>query len=166
MNIIFFNSPIGTNKIRFTISDKKLDFLIKEGVIPKESATLIKKYSDNLSDMDRAFLAHIDKVVFDDYKKPTKVMFDMDLVKMFFLELYRTARMEKLTELDGLQLRALTKGMTDVVTEIEKDKIALRDMPKTIMSKIADLDCFYKVNKVLPQELMIDYNEKYGYRLK
>lgn len=166
MNIIFFNSSIGTNKLSFLISDKKPDALVKEGIIPKEAAILVKKYSQNLSDADKAFLAHIDKTVFDDYKKPTKVLFDMDLVRMFFLDMYRSVRSEKLSDLDALQLRALTKGMSDVVSDIEKDKTLLRDLPKTVMNKIAGLDCFYKVNKEIPQEILIDYNEKYGYRLK
>jgi len=92
MNIIFFNAPLGTNKISFLITEKTIDALKKEGIIPKTSATLIKKYDENLSDQDRAVLTHVDKVVFDDYTKPTKIEFDLDLIRMFFLDIYRAAR--------------------------------------------------------------------------
>jgi hypothetical protein len=166
MNIVFFNSPLGTSKLSFMITSKTVDDLKKEGTIPKESVTLLKKYQENMSDMDKAILVHIDKTLFDNYKKPTEVVFDLDLVRMFFLEMYRSVRGDILKDLDSLQIRALAKGMTDVVSEIEIDKNALRNLPNVVMDKIKNLDCFFKINKVIPQELLVDYIEKYGYRLK
>jgi hypothetical protein len=166
MNIVFFNAPLGTNKISFLITEKTVDALKKEGIIPKTSATLIKKYKENPSDMDRAILTHIDKVLFDNYETPTKVEFDLDLIRMFFLDIYRSARMDAFATLDTLQLRAITSGNSDLAKEIEADKVILRNLPDVVSNKIEKLDCFFKINKVIPNELLVDYKEKYGSRFK
>ena len=166
MNIIFFNAPLGTNKISFLITEKTIDALKKEGIIPKTSATLIKKYDENLSDQDRAVLTHVDKVVFDDYTKPTKIEFDLDLIRMFFLDIYRAARTSTFETLDTLQLRAITSSKLDLVKEIEADKEILRNLLDAVSSKIEKLDCFFKINKIIPNELLVDYDEKYRSRLK
>ena len=166
MNIVFFNAPLGTNKISFLVTEKTVDALKKEEIIPKTSATLIKKYNKNLSEQDQAVLTHIDKVVFDDYTKPTKVIFDLDLIRMFFLDIYRAARADIFSTLDTLQLRAITSGKSELVKEIEADKEILRNLPDVVFSKIEKLDCFFKINKIIPNELLVDYNEKYRSRLK
>jgi hypothetical protein len=166
MNIIFFNNPIGTEKINFIVTEKTLLSLKNEGVIPKNSVTLIKKYDAQMDHFEKSILVHIDKVVFDNYENPREVFFDLDLVKMFFLDLYRNARAEIFKTLDALQLRAIISGNTDVLIGIEEDKAALRNMPDDVAEKMEGLDCFFKINKVIPNILLVDYAAKYEYMLK
>lgn len=166
MNIIFFNNPIGTNKINFTVTDKTVDSLKDDGVIPKNSVTLTKKYCEQMDQSEKAILVHIDKTMFDNYANPTRVIFDLDLVKMFFLDVYRLAREEAFKTLDILQLRAMIDGNKDILAKIEQDKIALRNMPDDVIRKTEGLDCFLKINKVIPEILLVDYNSKYECILK
>ena len=163
MNIVFFNSPLGTKKIRFLVTDKSVDYLKKEGIIPKTSSTLIKKYQEKLSDIDRAFLTHIDKAIFDDYQNPTTLQFDLDLIRLFFVEVYRAAREDVFTTLDSLQLRAISAGNENMRKEIEADKISLRNLPDVVLNKIEKLDNIFEINKLIPNELLVDYKEKYGH---
>lgn len=166
MNIVFFNNPIGTNKISFIVTDRTVNSLKRSGIIPKNSVTLIKEYNEQMDQSEKAILVHIDKTMFDNYENPTKVVFDLDLVRMFFLDVYRFAREEVFKTLDTFQLRAIIHGNTDVLAKIEEDKIALRNMPDDVFKKIEGLDCFFKINKVIPDILLVDYNAKYEYMLK
>jgi hypothetical protein len=166
MNIIFFNNPVGTKKLNFVISNKSIQLLKKETVIPMDSATLVKPYNKDMSDNEKAILVHINKTEFDNYNNPTAVIFDMDLIKMFFLDIYRSARSEIFSILDILQMRAMLSGKQDIVKQIEIDKQILRDLPTEAQYKLKDLDCFFKVNKAVPRELLVDYKEKYEYLLK
>jgi hypothetical protein len=166
MNIIFFNNPVGTKKINFLVTEDSVDDLKNEGIIPKKSAVLVKKYQEDMNDKERAILVHIDKVEFDDYKNPTDVIFDLDLVRMFFIEVYRSVRKETFKTLDSLQIRAIVSGKHEIVESIEQDKKILRDMPNTVIKDIENLDCFFKINQVIPKNILIDYGEKYGYLLK
>jgi hypothetical protein len=63
-------------------------------------------------------------------------------------------------------MRAMLSGKQDVVKQIENDKQILRNLPAEVQYKLKDLDCFFKVNKVVPRELLVDYKEKYEYLLK
>jgi hypothetical protein len=164
MNIVFFNNPVGTKKICFTTSDESVAKLKQIGVIPKKAVTLVKQYSDNPSPSERAILTHIDKAVFDNYTKPTDVVLDLELIKLFFINVFRDMRQDSFSVLDRMQLQAMVTGKTDVAKLIENDKLALRNIPSTL--DYSKCTTFFDVNKVIPPEITVDYEEKYGYMLK
>jgi hypothetical protein len=166
MNIVYFNNPLGTEKINFTITDLDVATLKKNNIIPKKSATLVKQYNEKMTDTAKSILVHIDKVVFDDYTNPTRVSFDMDLIKMFFLDIHRQARDAKLQILDRVQMRAMIKNDVDLISDIENDKNKLRNLPDVVAEQFINQNNFFKINKIIPNELLIDYESKYNYRLK
>ena len=114
MSIIFFNSPLGTPKVQFVNTDKSSASLKKAGIIPEGAVTLTVPMPK--TDEGLAKLAHVDKLTFDDMKNPTEVVWDMDLVDMFWKDVYRDCRAEIMGVLDILQQRGLVKGLTDVVS--------------------------------------------------
>lgn len=164
MNIVFFNNPVGTKKVCFTVSDESVTKLKQVGVIPANAVTLIKKYPADLAPQDQAILTHIDKVVFDNYTKPTNVTLDLDLIKLFFIDMFRDMRKDAFAVLDRMQVQAMVTGKTDVAKLIENDKLALRNIPSTL--DYSKCKTFFDVNKVIPPEITVDYQEKYGYMLK
>lgn len=159
MSIIFFNKPLGTPKVQFVNTDKSVSELVALGVIPDGAATLTKPTPADTDMEGLAELAHVDKLMFDSLDNPTAVSFDMELVDLWWKEVYRACRMERLAELDVLQTRALVKGLTSVVSDIETDKQALRDMPLNVDHTTAKT--FYETVSVDPVELFVDYTEKY-----
>jgi hypothetical protein len=164
MNIVFFNKPIGTKKICFTASKESVAELKQMGVIPQNAVTLVKQYPKDLTPHDQAILTHIDKTEFDNYTKPTDVVFDLDLIKVFFMNMFRDMRQDSFAVLDRMQMQAMVTGKTDVAKLIENDKLALRNIPSTL--DYSKCKTFFDVNKVIPQEILVDYQEKYGYMLK
>ena len=132
MNIVYFNTPVGTTKVAFTITDKSVHELKAEGVIPNGSQTLVKPYNENMKAEESAKHTHIDKVVFDNQDNPTDIVFDLDLLKSYFLNLYKQVRANAFKILDGYQTRALVANNSALVAEIEADKQALRDMPNNL----------------------------------
>lgn len=159
MSIIYFNKPLGTPKVQFANTDKSVAELVEMGVIPAGAATLVKPMpqADDLEGL--AMLSHVDKLVFDSLESPTEVRFDMELVDLWWKEVYRECRKERFAELDVLQTRALVKGLTDVVASIEADKQALRDMPDSVNHSNATT--FTATTETDPVELFTDYTEKY-----
>jgi hypothetical protein len=164
MKIVFFNSPVGTKKICFTASNDSTKTLKQIGVIPENAAVLVKEYPGELSLHDQAILTHVDKVVFDNYIKPTEVVFDLELIKLFFINVFRDMRQDAFSVLDRMQMQAMVTGKTDVAKLIENDKLALRNIPSTL--DYSKCTTFFDVNKVIPPEITVDYEEKYGYMLK
>jgi hypothetical protein len=164
MNIVFFNNPVGTKKICFTASDQPVAKLKQLGVIPENAATLVKQYPTELTAHDQAILTHIDKAVFDNYTKPTNVELDLDLIKLFFINVFRDMRQDAFTILDRMQMQAMVTGKTEVARLIENDKLALRNIPSTL--DYSKCKTFFDVNKVIPPEITVDYEEKYGYMLR
>lgn len=157
MSIIFFNSPLGTPKVQFVNTDKSKASLKKAGVIPEGAATLTIPMPK--TDEGLAKLAHVDKLTFDDMKNPTDVVWDMDLVDMFWKDVYRDCRVEIMGVLDILQQRGLVKGLTDVVSQIEEDKQALRDLPEKI--DYSTYSSFVETCLHSPEEFFVDYEAKY-----
>jgi hypothetical protein len=158
--IFFFNYPVNTNKICLVISDKNIDQLRLDGVIPKNSAYLIEEYDEKNKDPDYlAKIVHVDKLLFDNYTNPKTVIFDLDLLGFYFVQIYKQVRGEVFLVLDNLQMRAMMKGKNDIVKMIEEDKQKLRDMP----DKLSFSECKTPsdVFKVFPEELTVDYKEKY-----
>jgi len=164
MDVIFYNNPVGTQKICFTEANGKSAWQLKaDGVIPKESKTITKTLDPEVN-TDLALLVHVDKLVFDDYDKPRKIEFDLDLVQLFFLEIFKGARADIFKDLDSLQLRAMMASKTDIMALIESDKEKLRNLPDNL--DYSDCKTFFDISAILPEELLVDYNEKYGYMLK
>lgn len=164
MNIVFFNNPVGTKKVCFTASNESVAKLKQMGVISQNAVTLVKQYPEDLAPQDQAILTHIDKTKFDNYTKPTDVVLDLDLIKLFFVDVFRDMRKDAFTVLDRMQLQAMVTGKTDVAKLIENDKLALRNIPSTL--DYSACKTFFDVNKVIPPEIAVDYEEKYGYMLK
>jgi hypothetical protein len=164
MNIVFFNNPVGTKKICFTASDESVAKLKQIGLIPENAVTLVKQYSDDIAPHDQVFLTHIDKVMFDNYTQPTEVVLDLELIKLFFIDVFRDMRQDAFAVLDYMQLQAIVTGKNDVAKLIENDKLALRNIPSTL--DYSECQTFFDVNKVIPPEITVDYQEKYGYMLK
>ena len=159
MNIVYFNTPVGTNKVAFTITDKTVDVLKAEGVIPNGSRTLVKPHNENMKAEESAKHIHIDKCVFDNQDNPTDIVFDLDLLKAYFLNLYKQIRANAFKVLDGYQTRALASNNSALVAEIEADKQALRDMPQSL--DYSNAHTGLDVAKTYPQSLLVDYAEKY-----
>lgn len=164
MNTVFFNNPVGTKKVCFTTSNESVAKLKQMGVIPEKAVTLIKQYPKDLTPHDQAILTHIDKTEFDNYTNPTDVVFDLDLIKLFFVDVFRDMRQDAFEVLDRMQLQAMVTGKTDVAKLIENDKVALRNIPSTL--DYFACKTFFDVNKIIPPEITVDYEEKYGYMLK
>lgn len=130
---IFFNNPVGTEKLQFIVSDLSVEALKDNGIIPKKSAALSMPFIDKSSSIEKvALVSFPDRCVFDDYKNPTEVMLDIDLINSFVMSQIKTARLECLSLLDTYQMRAIAKNDQDVIARIESDKQKLRDIPDTI----------------------------------
>lgn len=161
MSIIFFNCPVDTPKVQFVNTDKTVAQLVKAGVIPEGAATLKTTFPNTPDGL--AKLAHVDKLTFDNMERPTEVVWDMDLVDLFWKEVYRECRKELMATLDVLQQRALVKGLTGVVSDIEDDKQKLRDLTDSV--DYSQYDNFEATDNHYPQEMFIDYESKYADRL-
>lgn len=159
MNIVYYNHPVGTNKVAFTVTDKTVDELKAMEVIPHGSRTLVKPYDENMKAEESAKHIHIDKVVFDNQDNPTDIVFDLDLLKAYFLNLYKQIRANAFKVLDGYQTRALVANKSELVAEIEADKQALRDMPQSL--DYSNAHTGLDVAKTYPAALLVDYEEKY-----
>jgi hypothetical protein len=159
MNNIFFNRTIGTPKLGFVNTDQTVEELIAEGVIPTGASTLTKAAPTDSDTENLAMLTHVDKITFDDMDNPTALVWDMSLVDLWWKDVYRSCRTELLTTLDSLQTRALAKGLTSVVADMEVDKETLRNMPSSVDYSTATT--FTETLATGPNELFVDYNEKY-----
>lgn len=159
MSIIFYNYPVGTSKLAMVNTEASVADLVSAGVIPSDAATLVTAYPEDTDLEGMAKLTHPDKLVFDDLSNPTAVNFDMDIVDLWWQDVYRACRTTKLEELDTLQTRALGKGLTSVVSDIETDKQTLRDLMASVDFTTAT--SFVSTTETRPVSLFTDYVEKY-----
>jgi hypothetical protein len=161
---IYWNQPIGSKRIVFMVTEKSLDQVKAEGIIPEEAAVLIKDHKEphEMKAEEYAKHVHIDKVEFDNYDKPTDLVFDMDLLKTHYVSMYKDIRLNAFKVLDSLQTRALAQKNEGLVNEIENDKQALRDMPDDL--DYSQSNTAVDVSRVYPQALMVDYEQKYKSR--
>ena len=83
----------------------------------------------------------------------------MSLVDLWWKDVYRSCRTELLNTLDSLQTRALVKGLTSVVADMEVDKETLRNMPSSVDYSTATT--FTETLATGPNALFVDYTEKY-----
>jgi len=162
MKTIFFNNPVGTDKLQFTVSDKSVDKLKSDGIIPKKSKTVSYPLIDENSALElRTLVVFPDRCTFNDYENPTEVIVDIELIHSFVLNQLKVTRATHLEELDKLQVRYIAMGKTDVVAEIEADKQALRDVTDTLdFSKASD---YVETMKVARKPVMTEnYKMKYS----
>lgn len=161
--IVFYNHPKGTNRVAFTVTSETVENLMKRGVVEPGALTVVKPFKGDKMDEDtRAKLMHIDKVRFNSYTSPTDVEFDVEMLSMYYLNMYRQYRLNALNLLDTLEIRARSMNREDILEEIYKDKQILRDMPDNVdYSQVA---IWQDVAIIIPQELLINYEEKYSYR--
>lgn len=167
MKTIFFNNPIGTEKVAFTVSNESVAQLKSAGIIPKTATTVSYDFIDENSDLDlQALITFPDRCVFDNIKKPTKVLLDMELINYFYLTEAKEARNRCLQILDELQIRALCSNKTDVVVLIEADKEKLRNLPDTIdFTNATNVEDSY--NSIPASQLVPEhYKTKYEATLK
>lgn len=161
--VIFFNSEISNKNLSSIITDKSVEELTSEGIIPTGSLALTKNYDEtNVKLMYDIY--NVDYLVFDDNVPPTSVVLNKEMFDTFVIENYKAKRREIFQVLDSLQTRALTSGKTEVVAEIEADKTILRDMPSLVdFSSNTIVQDYYSH---WPLELSIDYSAKYESKLK
>ena len=87
---------------------------------------------ENSSEELRTLTSFPDRCEFDDIKKPTKVVVDIELIHSFVLTEIKEARNMCLTDLDRVQVRYMAMGDAKTVASIESDKQKLRDLPDTL----------------------------------
>jgi hypothetical protein len=161
--IIFFTPVVETGKLATIISDKSVNDLKKEGIIPNNSLTLIKNFDESNVDLQYS-LYYIEYFTFNNNNVPTDIVFNKQLFEVYVLNCFREERKHTLAILDALQTRALLLNKPELVAEIEEDKITLRNIPNTIdwSNKLTVKD-FYSN---MPFETTIDYAAKYEEKLK
>jgi hypothetical protein len=161
--VIFFNSEVSSNKLSSIVTDKAVAELISLGIIPEESLTVIKNYDEsNIKLMYDIY--HVDYLVFNNSVAPTDVVLNKEMFDIFVVENYKAKRGEIFQVLDSLQTRALTSGKTEIVAEIEADKVILRNMPSTIDFSSNSIVQDYYAH--WPLEITVDYAAKYESKLK
>ena len=163
-NIIYFKKDCYINKLSSIVTDKPVDELKTLGIIPQDAVTLVKPFVENCREQDELTFAkqvHVDKLMFDDPVNPTDVVFDIELIKIHYINIFRQMRTSSLSILDRCQMRALALGYTDLVKDIEQEKQSLRDLPENL--KYEDGCDIFDVSEMLPSCLLIDYEEKYTY---
>lgn len=163
MKTIFFNYPLGTPKVAIISTNEKVSKLISDGIIPKGAGYIEKDYIDKNSNReDWSMVGMPEYLKFNNVKKPSRVEWDMELVQVYILSLIRNQRSMALNMLDTLAMRALTKGLTDVVTEIEADKDILRNMPDTV--DLSKATSYWTAYEAVPN-YFIDFDSKYNPKL-
>jgi hypothetical protein len=163
MKTIFFNYPLDTPKVAVISTNQKVSKLVADGIIPKGAGYIEKDYIDeNSSREDWSMAGMPEYLKFNNVKKPSRVEWDMELVQVYILGLIRNQRGMALNMLDTLAMRALTKGLTDVVAEIEADKDILRNLPNTVdLSRATD---YWTAYEAVP-DAFIDFDAKYNPKL-
>lgn len=181
MNICYFNILKGINKlgVGYISENQSVENFKLTHDIDEECVTLIKPWNNEtnveieklykpdsaiVSLEDYAKFQYLEFAKFDNIESPTDVIFDLDLLKMFFINEWRDSRKELFETLDKLQISALLKQRQDIIDEIEIDKQKLRDLPTIIENMQTTATTFSDVYYI-PQEILIDYEAKYNSRL-
>ena len=161
---IYWNQPVGSDKIVFMVTEKSVDQIKAEGIMPNEAAFLVKDHKEpsEMKAEEYAKHVHIDKCKFDNPSNPSDIVFDMDLLKTHYVNLHKQIRENAFKVLDSLQTRALAQKNDGLVAEIEDDKQALRDMPDNL--DYSQCKTAVDISRVYPQALMVDYEQKYKSR--
>lgn len=161
--VIYFTPIPETGKLSTIITDKSPEELIEQNIIPSNSKYVIEDYN-HLDEDQLTVIYHIGYMLFNDTGNPTSVVLNKDLLVTAVIEDIRTKRIEHLDILDSLQFRASVMNRTNVVEQIENDKIILRNLPNTV--DFSDRHTIRKIYSACPPELFIDYKAKYEAKLK
>jgi hypothetical protein len=160
MRIVFFNIDEKTEKLAYVNTDDHISKLVENGIIIKGSAYLEMIIDENnMSNEEKLMLNSPEKLIFDNYKNPSKVMFDMDIYIADKLSEIREIKNLILKFLDGVQIRALAENRLDINLQINKDKQVLRDLTDNIdLNKIKSP---IKIIEYMPECFSINYKLKY-----
>lgn len=165
MRIVFFNIDAKTEKLAYVNTNDHISNLINSGIISKGSAYLeIIMDENNLSNEEKLMLNSPEKLIFDDYKTPSKVIFDMDIYIADKLSEIREIKNLILKFLDGVQIRALAESRIDINQQINKDKQVLRDLTDDIY--LNKIESPIKIIEYMPECFKINYKLKYDMLFK
>lgn len=158
--IIYYPNPVVEGRLATIITEKPVQELIKQGIIKESDKYISKVYNPENTDIEYVLtLTHSEFLKFNSAKKPTEVVVDTKYVQEYYLTRLRELRIKILDQLDLIQIRALGKGLTKVVQEIEADKEVLRNLPATV--KVKEILTINDFESILPEEILIDYEAKY-----
>ena len=159
--IVYFTPVPSTGKLSTIITDKPVSELISLGIVPSDSNTVVEDFlPDDLE--QTANLYHIELFKFN--SAGTEVLLNKPIAEISILEDIRVKRSDLLAILDSLQTRALISGKTELVSEIEADKIKLRDITLTV--SLEGRETLKEIWKTTPIELFVDYKAKYEPKFK
>tara|TARA_R110002020_G_scaffold125811_1_gene283245 strand:+ start:248 stop:736 length:489 start_codon:yes stop_codon:yes gene_type:complete len=91
---------------------------------------------------------------FDDDKRPTKIVVNLDKAKKDRVNHLRGMRNVVLKSLDQDMIVALGKGDTKSINKIEKRKELLRDLPSNIKAPLNKCKSLDELREVVPPELI------------
>lgn len=158
---VFFQREKGAKPLSVVLTHEDPEGLVGK-VIPEDCKYLAIDF-ENPSEEDRIKFSHVDKVLFDNYNNPTKLVLNSEAFSEAIVGKVRGIRASLLTKLDNLQTRALVRGKTELVQEIEKDKQYLRDC--TTLLKSRKFSKVIELRKNLDPALTTDYEAKYGKKI-
>lgn len=158
---VFFQREKDSESLSVTITFDDPANLV--GLVIPEGCKYVALDFETPSEDDRLKFTHVDKVRFNNYDKPTKLVLDSDAFSEAIINKIRLLRTPLLSMLDNLQTRALIRGKTDLIQEIEADKQYLRDYTITLGSK--NFSKTSELKKSLDPAFTTDYEAKYGKRI-
>tara|TARA_Y100000593_G_scaffold75007_1_gene138263 strand:- start:11217 stop:11723 length:507 start_codon:yes stop_codon:yes gene_type:complete len=163
LNYIFFKNPISKGRLALTVSDKSVEDLKEEKVIPSDSPTLCIPYQEPAELDGELFLLiyNNDLAQFDNNDSPTKIEMNKTFAILKHLKDLRMARVGIMRVLDRISIRYLATDRKDILDEIEKDKQALRDFPEQYRETFESAETLTDLTNMVPHIFVIDYNEKY-----
>lgn len=160
MNTIFYNFPLDTPKVCFTVSNLTVEELKNTGIIPQDSVTVVyPEIKESSTVEERALTAYPDRCEFDNLTNPTLVRLDLELVETLVLSFAKGCRELCLEDLDKVQLRSLVRNDTETTALIEADKNILRNMPDTI--DFSSCSTYQEMYEEVPDYVVVDYLAKY-----
>lgn len=155
MNKIFYTNPVYPSKVALIVTEKSIDELRGLGILTDNSNYLINPVEGEL------MTYRISCVKFDNTDTPTALLFDVDQIRIVYVEEVRKLRDGILSTLDYLQQRAIATGNTDATSAIENDKVILRNLTDNMdYTNITEIRHIYTR---LPAEVLVDYKDKYRY---
>lgn len=158
---VFFQRDKQSQPLSVVITNENPENLVGK-IIPEGCKYLAVEF-DNPTKEDKIKFTHVDKVLFNDYENPTKLILNSVAFSESIVDKIRAIRIPILAQLDSLQTRALIKGKTELVEEIEQDKQYLRDCTDKIKSR--NFSKISELNKKLDPALTTDYEAKYGKKI-
>lgn len=158
---VFFQRDKESQSLSVLITNGKPEDLI--GIIIPEGCKYLSVDFDDPTEEEKLKFIHIDKVLFDNYNEPTKLIFNSKAFSDHFVKQIRRIRSSLLKTLDNLQTRALVKGKSELIEEIETDKQYLRDCTDKIKS--GTFKNLLDLKKKLDPALTTDYEAKYGKKI-